>query len=193
MKIIGLTGGIGAGKSFIAKILKNMGYKIFDSDAANSNLLEKQETIDFAKKKFPESVEFNKINKTKMANIIFNNQEKLKNWENYIFPKINQMRKEFLKENKEEKFVILESPKLIESKVYKKCDFIILIIASQETRKKRVMKTRNATEKDFDQIIKNQLNDEQKSKYAKYIIEGDKYQTEIKQEINEILKKEKLL
>ena len=175
MIVIGLTGGIGSGKSTIAKYLKNKRIPVFDSDY-EVGLLYKNKNKDLIAviKKITDTnqiIKKSKINKKLLGDIVFNNKKKLKFLEKVIFKKIDKKRKIFLKKNKNKKLVVLDAPLLFENKINKICDYVILAKAPLKTRIRRILKRPGMTKLKAKKIISRQMGDNKKTKLANFIVQ----------------------
>ena len=175
MIVIGLTGGIGSGKSTITKYLKNKRIPVFDSDY-EVGLLYKNKNKDLIAviKKITDTnqiIKKTKINKKLLGDIVFNNNKKLKSLEKVIFNKLNKKRKIFLKKNKNKKLVVLDAPLLFENKINKICDYVILAKAPLKTRIRRILKRPGMTKLKAKKIISRQMGDNKKTKLANFIVQ----------------------
>jgi len=175
MIVIGLTGGIGSGKSTIAKYLKNKRIPVFDSDY-EVGLLYKNKNKDLIAviKKITDTnqiIKKSKINKKLLGDIVFNNKKKLKFLEKVIFNKLDKKRKIFLKKNKNKKLVVLDAPLLFENKINKICDYVILAKAPLKTRIRRILKRPGMTKLKAKKIISRQMGDNKKTKLANFIVQ----------------------
>ena len=175
MIVIGLTGGIGSGKSTITKYLKNKRIPVFDSDY-EVGLLYKNKNKDLIAviKKITDTnqiIKKTKINKKLLGDIVFNNNKKLKSLEKVIFNKLNKKRKIFLKKNKNKKLGVLDAPLLFENKINKICDYVILAKAPLKTRIRRILKRPGMTKLKAKKIISRQMGDNKKTKLANFIVQ----------------------
>ncbi|WP_394759294.1 dephospho-CoA kinase [Flavobacterium sp.] len=191
-KIIGLTGGIGSGKTTIARLFEAEGIPVYIADDEAKKIMLLPETIAEIEQCFgQEVIENNQIDKKKLSEIVFNNPEKLKNLNSIIHPLVKKHFDDWVKKQKSP-FVIKEAAILFESGSYKYCDKIITVIASEETRVKRVIERDNCTKEEVLNRIKNQWSDSQKISKSDYVIENESI-IETKIQFQEILKKLKNL
>ena len=155
---IGLTGGIGSGKTTICKIFESLGIPIFNSDEYAKQLLKNNtQIIEKIKKTFGENiVNENRINKQKISQIIFSNEKKLKIINDIIHPVVIQGFNQWC-EKQTTKYIIKESALLFESKTYRELDKIIWVEASENLRIKRVEKRDNRKKNEIKKIINNQI------------------------------------
>lgn len=173
---VGITGGIGSGKSMVANIIEKMGYPIFNADEESKHILTSNLNIkNELMKKFGNSIlTNNELDRKKIASKVFNNPEALKFLNSILHPKVANTYKEW-KEKLNSKICFKEAAILIESGSYHELDKIILIIAPEKVRIKRVMDRDKITEEEVLSRIKNQLSDEEKLKYADFIIQNDEH------------------
>ena len=172
-KIIGLTGGIGSGKTTIANHLKSLGIPVYNSDDQAKKILYLPETIDFLKSAFGNVVFTNELfDKDKLAKLVFNNPEQLKLLNQIIHPAVKVDFENWLKANKNSPLIIKEAAILFESGSYKDCDVIISISAPQEIRIKRVIERDHLTYEEVMSRINNQWTDEMRNKKSDYVIDN---------------------
>ena len=159
---IAITGNIGSGKSTITKIIRELGFKVFDSDKEVKKALTKKDLINQISKEFkskiPGLIKRNTINKAKLGEFVFSNPEELKKLEQLVHPKVWESKEKFFKKNCNEQAVFLDIPLLFEKKLQSKFDFIIRTRVSEEVQKRRVLKRKNMTIAKFNHIRKAQIN-----------------------------------
>ena len=179
MKIIGITGSIGMGKTTISSMLKLIGIPIFDSDKIVRNILEENNyVIEKIFNLWPDTVfviqKKKKINRLLLAEKVFSCKKNRKLLENIIHPIIQKKRDIFIHNHKTSKIVGLDIPLLYETGTDKICDYIFLVNALKSLQRKRVLARPNMTEEKFKQIINAQWTYEQKKKnetiYNKYFL-----------------------
>ena len=161
MITIAITGNIGSGKSTITKIIRELGFKVFDSDKEVKKALTNKDLINQISKEFkpkiPGLIKRNTINKDKLGEFVFSNPEELKKLEQLVHPKVWESKEKFFKKNFNEQAVFLDIPLLFEKKLQSKFDFIIRTHVSEEVQKKRVLKRKNMTNAKFNHIRKAQI------------------------------------
>lgn len=174
MKIIGVTGGIGSGKTTIINYIKEKGFAVYIADDAGKKVMQKPEIIQQINELFNNEVllEDGFLDRSKIASLVFNDNDKLQQLNNIVHPAVGLDFEEFKKENSGEKLIFKETAVLFESGSYKNCDVTILITAPLEVRIKRVMQRDNITKKQVESRIKNQLSDDEKAALATYIVEN---------------------
>jgi len=170
-KFIGLTGGIGSGKTTIANFFKSQGVPLYIADDEAKAILFTPTAIEEVKKAFGEEILTDGLpDKAKLASLVFSDPDKLKILNEIIHPKVRMHFKEWMEKHKDEKFVIREAAILFESGSYKDCDKIILVTAPIEVRIKRVMDRDNTTREKVLERMNAQWNDEKKAALSDYII-----------------------
>lgn len=174
MKIIGLTGGIGSGKSTVSKILLNHNIPVYDSDSKAKKLMNSSNELKEMIVKYfgKNSYQDNQLNKSYISNIIFNNQIKIEKINSLVHPFVFRDFNNW-KKNITSKYIIFESALIFETGSYKNNDFNILVVSDLNERIKRVVKRDRVKEKDVLVRIKNQWNDEKKIPLADYIFKNN--------------------
>lgn len=175
MTKIGITGGIGSGKSVISRILKIMHYPVYDSDYWAKFLMNNDKTIYKAlTDKFgPETYSSEGINRPFLAQLIFNNKENLTFVNSIVHPAVGN---HFLQwaEEQQSSIVFIESAILFSSGLNKIINKTIYVDAPQEIRLQRAILRDNATTEAISARIKNQINgDEYARTHSDYIINND--------------------
>jgi dephospho-CoA kinase len=172
-KIIGLTGGIGSGKSTVAGYFQELGVPVYVADTEAKKIMDQPDTIQEVQQIFDENVIFEgKLDRKKIASIVFNNAEKLAQLNKIIHPKVKQDFKDWLEKHKNYSFIIKEVAILFETNSENDFDAIILVTAPEKIRIERVINRDNITENQVRERIKNQLSDEEKISKSHYIIEN---------------------
>ena len=175
MKHIGLTGGIGSGKTTVSKILVKNGIPVYDSDSNaklimnSSNQIKKLIINHFGKLSYTN----NKLNNKYISKIIFNNPVKMNKINSLIHPFIHDNFNKW-KNNFSSKYVIFESAIIFETGSYQKFDFNIIVLSDLEKRIKRVKERDFLSEDDVLSRIKSQWIDDKKIRFADYVIKNNK-------------------
>ena len=166
-KLIGITGGIGSGKSTVSEIFKYLGYKIYNSDLRAKELIKEPAIKDKLINAFGDKIITNDIlDKELLSEIIFENRSALKKINSIVHPEVKKDFKNWVKKNSKNKILFKESALLIESETYKELDKIILIIADKDLRVSRVLKRdKNRSKKEIDAIIDNQVDEKEAIKH----------------------------
>ena len=192
MIIVGLTGSIGSGKSFVGNFLKSKKIPIYHADKEANKILENDNLV---KRKiiklFPNAYINKKINRTKLALIVFKDKKKLKKLESIIHPKVEQSKKKFLSfhKKKKTKLVILEIPILFETKGHKNCNYTILVYVNKKEQFKRVLARKNMSKEKLKVILSNQMSNKKKKKMADFTINNNFTKKKTRGEIKKIMEK----
>ncbi len=188
MKIIGLTGGIGSGKTTVANHFIAAGIPVYIADDAARKIMQSPEILREIEKTFGGSVfEKGVLNRQKLAEIVFSNLDKLKKLNAIIHPAVKKNFGNWILNHKNSPFVIYEAAILFESGSYKDCDMIITVTAPLETRIERVIQRDKTTRQDVFKRINMQWTDEQRQAKSDFVIENINPEF-TKSEVNKILK-----
>ena len=187
-KIIGLTGGIGSGKTTVANHFMTAGIPVYIADDEARKIMQSPEILKEIEKIFGTSIFDNEVlNRQKLAEIVFDDPEKLKSLNAIIHPAVKKHFGNWILNHKNSPFVIYEAAILFESGSYKDCDKIITVIAPLETRIQRVIDRDKTTRKDVLKRINMQWTDDQRLAKSDFVIEN--INPEItKSEVGKILK-----
>lgn len=172
MLTVGLTGGIGSGKTTISKMFEKLGCKLYNSDERAKRLYFhpeiKIQVIELLGKQV--YISETEIDKDLVFNIIFNDQSKLHKLNSVFIPFIKEDFKEFTKSCFENSIVLLESATLFESGIYQDLDFNILVTAPEHIRIERVIERNKISRQKVEQCIRNQWTDDKKLDFADFVI-----------------------
>ena len=173
MKIVGLTGGIGSGKTTVASMFLDLGVPVYIADVEAKKLTNTSKVI---RRKIIALLGENSylssgINKKFVANKIFNDNELLKKINQIIHPKVAKHFEKWMSKQSEV-YCIKETAILFETASYKLCDYTILITSPKEERLKRIKKRDQITEKEVENRMKNQWSDIEKCQLADAVIEN---------------------
>ena len=188
---VGLTGGIGSGKTTVSNFLLDYGIPVYNSDnqgktLMNTNLELKNDIISL----FGESVYDNGILKTNLlSSIVFKDPKKIEQLNNLVHPKVADNFNQWIGKNNNQPILVKEAAILIESRAYLNMDKIILIVSEKSTRINRVSKRDNYDLESIEKRINLQLTDNEKIKYADYIIENNSSLGHLKLEVIKVIKK----
>jgi len=189
MIIIGLTGGIGSGKTTIAKLFLEMGIPVYFADDEAKKLMQTSATLKskiratFGDKSYLN----NTLNRSFLAHLVFTNKTNLERLNNLVHPAVKKHFSTWvLKQNNE--FVIYENAILFESNSDKVCDYIITVIADEETRINRVIKRDNILRKEVLNRINNQWDISKKVALSNAVIDNN-HSKDLKPQILMIMKK----
>lgn len=185
-KIIGLTGGIGSGKTTIANYYASLGIPVYIADDEAKKLMESQDIINQLLLAFGNIILDNGIiDKNQLAKIVFQNPEKLKTLNSIIHPAVKKNFNKWLLLHQTSPIVIKEAAILFESGSYKDCDAVITVTAPLEERIKRIINRDNTTREAVVNRIKNQWTDDERISKSDYVI--------INTSVNEAIKQAKII
>ena len=173
-KIIGLTGGIGTGKTTVANYFASKGVPVYIADEAAKAIMNTKEVIQQVQALFAENVilENGQLNRNYIRELVFTDKDKLVQLNSIIHPKVTLDFENWLKQNKNASFVIKEVAILFETNGQNYCDATILVTAPLDTRIQRVIERDKTPKEIILNIINNQLPEEEKIKLATYVIEN---------------------
>ena len=194
--VIGLTGGIGTGKSTVARRLIEKGYPVIDTDIISKEIIEKEEIIIKINEELGDVLDYNgKINRKKLGQIVFKDKKKLNVLNSIMHPIIlNEMRKQINEKSKLHNIIIVDVPLLFEINIEKEFDLILLVYSTKEIQLKRIMERDNRTKEESLNIINSQMDLELKKKKSDYILKNNNTLKDLYEEIDNVLEKlEKLV
>ncbi len=172
---VGITGGIGSGKSTVCKVFSALGIPVFEADIVAKELMDTNPVLQVQLKKlFGSSVYLPSytIDRKYLAGIVFNNPSLLEQLNQIVHPAVrNSFAEWYNKQNSP--YIIHEAAILFESGFYKMMDKTIAIVANEEERIKRVMLRDKATNELVQQRIRNQWNDRQRMELADFVISNN--------------------
>tara|TARA_B100000965_G_scaffold399324_1_gene419075 strand:- start:702 stop:1274 length:573 start_codon:yes stop_codon:yes gene_type:complete len=184
---IGILGGIGSGKTFVAK---NFGYPVFNADLEVSKLYKKdKKTYRKIKKILPNYIGSFPIKKNEISEAILANKSNLKKIVGIVHLEIRKKMNIFLKKNKNKKIIILDIPLLLENRINKKKDILIFVESKRSEILKRLKKRTNFNYKILKRFEEIQFSIEYKKKRSHFIIKNNFTNKSVKRSINKILKK----
>jgi dephospho-CoA kinase len=174
--LIGITGGIGSGKSTVSQIISHLGYKVYNSDVRayeiiNDNKLVKEKLI----KSFGLDIyENSSLNKEYVSKLIFNNESAKIKINSIVHPEVIEDFKNWVKVNNKEKILFKESALLFESGSYQELDKVIYVYCDKKIRIERIIKRdRHRSINQIENIIKTQIGSENAKKLTDYILVND--------------------
>lgn len=174
MKVIALTGGIGAGKSLVANYLFTLGAQVLDADQLARSAIERGSAgFDEVIAVFGDAIlKDGDIDRRALGEIVFSDESKRKILESIIHPKVQQALQDARKSLGEEEILIYEIPLLFETGSANRFDAVITVEAPMESRVER-LKARGLFISEIEKRIANQASPEQRKSVANYIIEND--------------------
>jgi len=186
--IIGLTGSIGMGKSTTASVLRQHDIAVLDADKVVHDLYEGSAAVDIDAV-FPGTLVEGKIDRTKLSAALAKDPSGFKKLEALVHPLVWAAQSEFLhaQQAKGADTAVLEIPLLFETGGEARVDVVIVVSASQETQKNRVLERPGMTLEKLDQLLARQLPDEEKRSRADFVVDTDLTPDESAMQITDIL------
>ncbi len=171
---VGVTGGIGSGKSLICEIFNHLSIPVFNADTEAKLIINSdKDVIDQIKQAFGNDIYHkNKLKKDVLAKIIFNDSKALTRINSIVHPKVREYFLDWA-EKQQSKYVIEEAAILFESNAYLDLDYIINVHANKQSRIERVIKRDNISKEEVLSRMQNQLCDEKRMKLADFTIYND--------------------
>ncbi len=199
--IIGLTGGIGTGKSTVSRKLRERGYPVIDLDVISREVIEYPEVIDELVRNFgieilesQNNISGKKsISRNKLRQTVFKEEKKVSVLNSIMHPPIvEEMRRQVKNLKKNYKTVFVEVQLLFEAKLEKEFDLTVLVYADKKTQLERVLKRDGRKEEEVQQIINAQMDMTEKRRLSNYIIENNGDSEMLDLEIEKFIKKLKI-
>ncbi|MDX6189614.1 dephospho-CoA kinase [Flavobacterium sp. Fl-318] len=187
-KVIGLTGGIGSGKTTIANYFKELGVPVYIADDGARKIMQSEVILEQIKTIFGNAIfENNVLSRPKLAEIVFKDKEKLDQLNAIVHPAVKADFEAWLLQHEKYEYIIYEAAILFESGRYKECDFIITVTAPEEIRIKRVLERDNTTREHVLSRMKMQWNDEKRISGSNFVINNENLK-KAREEVVKILK-----
>lgn len=200
--VIGLTGGIGTGKSTVSQILRNKGFSVIDLDVISHKVIEFPSVVEKIVKNFGKEVLENNennndgnrtVSREKLGKIIFSDREKRFTLNSIMHPEILRiMHKKILecesKNEKENKIIFVEIQLLFEVQWEKEFDYILLVAAKRDIQVRRVLERDKRSEKEAWGIINSQMSLDEKRGKSDFVIENDGNIDDLNRKVDKFLK-----
>ena len=187
MKVIGLTGGIGSGKSSVLEIFKKIGISTYSADESAKKLISSDKKIIYSiKQLFGEDIYYeNELNSKLVSKIVFKDKEKLKSLNSIIHPAVAKDFDNFCFKHRDESYIVKEAAIIFETKSENLFNKIIYVKAPKEIRIDRVMHRDNLSRDDVLNRIQNQINETSIIDKCDFIIDNINF-TELEKKVLEI-------
>jgi dephospho-CoA kinase len=171
-RILGLTGSIGMGKSTVATMLRELGVPVFDADAA-VHVLQGPDgaLLPAIEAAFPDTTGPEGVDRPRLGTLVFGNPEQLARLEGIVHPAVAKMRRDFLRDNADRPVVVFDIPLLFEKGGDRGLDAVVVVSASAEDQRARVLVRPGMTEEKFAQILALQVPDAEKRARADFVID----------------------
>lgn len=175
MKVVGITGGIGSGKTTTCQVFETLGVPVYYADSRAKNLMAHNESLKnkiiqaFGAKAYSNG----ELNREYLAKEVFGSKERLSVLNGLVHPAVADDFDEWLEQHKDSDYVLKEAAILFESGAYHNVDVTVLVIAPTEMRIDRVAARDGSTREQILQRMNNQWTQERKAKLADHIVNND--------------------
>ncbi|MGC1466295.1 MAG: dephospho-CoA kinase [Pseudolabrys sp.] len=188
MFILGLTGSIGMGKSTAAKFFAEEGVPVHDADAAVHRLYEGEAVVSI-EAAFPGSTVNGKVDREKLGRQVVGKPDAIKRLEDIVHPLVRQSEKRFLAEAEQKgaAIAVLDIPLLYETGGEQRCDAVVVVSASSETQRQRVLGRPGMTEEKFAGLLAKQIPDDEKRRRADFVVDSSHGLESAHAQVREIL------
>ena len=187
---VGITGGIGSGKTTACKFFEELGVPVYYADERAKYLMQRElHLIDEIKRNFGSEVyKDGQLNRPLLAAKVFNNKQQLQLLNSLVHPAVFRDTERWVKEQSAKKvsYVLQEAALLVETGSYKKLDKLIVVTAPLHTRTERVSQRDQTSVAEVTARVHNQLPEEEKVKLADYVIKNDKDLDSLKKQVLKI-------
>jgi len=190
MRILGITGGIGAGKTTAVGLLRHLNIPIHCSDHAVHKALKEDKTvIQKVQSQWPSVVQNGQIMRRALGEIVFNNHQALDILEKILFPEVYKSQKRFLKKHARlrNQWVVLDIPLLFETNAQKRLDAVASLMASEETRIQRVMRRPNVKFQTLKGVLERQVNDRTRKLNSDFLLQSGLSRASLMPQLKKVL------
>lgn len=189
MRIIGLTGSIGMGKTTTAGFFRAAGIPVHDADAAVHRLYSGPAAA-AVEAAFPGTAPGGVVDRERLAEAVLGDQLALKRLEAIIHPLVREREKAFLQAATEAgaPMAVLEIPQLFETGAEKRCDAVVVVTAEPEVQRQRVLKRPGMTEARLQALLANQMPDAEKRRRAHFLVLTDNDLDSAKRQVTAIIR-----
>ena len=176
---VGITGGIGSGKTTVCKVFEILGIPVFYADVVAKTIMHTDEHLKIEiKKVFGDKsyLDNGELNRKYIAELVFQNEKELEKLNLLVHPAVFRAFDNWLITHQNAPYVLKEAALLYESQSYKMCDYSILVKSPLEIKMKRLIQRDKLTAHEIKLRMDKQFTDEQKEKYADYVLINDERQ-----------------
>lgn len=188
MRIIGLTGSIGMGKSTTMQLFAEQGVPVYDADAA-VHAIYAGEAVPVVEAAFPGTTADGKVDRQKLSERVLGNPEALKKLEQIVHPMLGAHRQKFLADAQEAgaPVAVLDVPLLFETGGEKRVDAVVVVSAPADVQRERVLARENMTQEKLDAILARQTPDAEKRRRADFVVDTSSGLEPVRTRIRDIL------
>jgi dephospho-CoA kinase len=190
MRIIGLTGSIGMGKSTTMQLFAEQGVPVYDADAA-VHAVYAGEAVPVVEAAFPGTTADGKVDRQKLSARVLGNPDALKKLEQIVHPMLGAHRQQFLADAEKSgaPVAVLDVPLLFETGGEKRVDAVVVVSAPAEMQRARVLARENMTQEKLDAILARQTPDAEKRRRADFVVDTSSGLDPVRAQIRDILAK----
>ncbi len=192
MKVVGLTGSFGTGKTFVASVFKACGARVLDADAIAHDAIKRgMPAYERIVASFGRNVlgKGRNIDRKKLAEVVFADKTDLARLDRIVHPIVIQFIKDRIKNARPCDIIVVDAPLLVEAKVLDIIDKLVVVKTSKTNQIKRCMKKFRITKEDVLKRIKSQISMEHKIKMADFVVDNDGIRSETKRQVKTIWRK----
>ena len=172
---VGVTGGIGSGKSVVCDIFRVLGVPVYHADERAKEMYGKEDVRKAVAERFGDQLfaENGELDRSSLADLVFNDPDALKDLNAIIHPELEKDYDNWLKANESEAYTLKEAAILVETGAYRKMDALICVEAPEELRIQRVMDRDCSTLEQVKERMARQISDAERRKFANFTIRND--------------------
>ena len=188
MRVLGLTGSIGMGKSTTAKLFAEAGVPVYDADATVHQIYE-GEAVPFVEAAFPGTTANGKVDRAKLSAKVVGDPEAIKRLEQIVHPMLRAYHQKFLDEAKQAgaAVAVVDVPLLFETGGDKRVDAVVVVTTSPEIQRERILARGTMTNEALDAILARQMPDAEKRKRADFVVDTSHGLDPVRARIRDIL------
>lgn len=190
MLVVGLTGNIGCGKSSLSELLMSKNIDVIDADIISREIMYDKELLETIFYEFGTEIKNNDgtLNRKKLGNIVFNDDDMLMKLNSITHPAIKRKINDRIIDisNQGKNIVVIDAALLIEGKFLDLVDKLVVITCNEEVQLNRVVNRDNMTKEEALKRINSQMKQDEKIKYADYIIDNSKDMNNLKDEFDKL-------
>lgn len=188
MRVLGLTGSIGMGKSTTAKLFVEAGVPVYDADAT-VHMVYENEAVPLIEAAFPGTTANGKVDRTKLSPLVVHDADAMKRLERIVHPLLARHHKKFLDDAEASgaPIAVVDVPLLFETGGDKRVDGIVVVSTDAKTQRERILAREGMTEEKLDAILARQLPDAEKRKRADFVVDTSHGIEPVRARIAEIL------
>jgi len=188
MRVLGLTGSIGMGKSTTAKLFVDAGVPVYDADAT-VHMVYENEAVPLIEAAFPGTTVNGKVDRTRLSPLVVHDAEAMKKLESIVHPLLAKHHKKFLDDAEASgvPVAVVDVPLLFETSGDKRVDAVVVVSTDAETQRRRILAREGMTAEKLDAILARQLPDAEKRKRADFVVDTSDGIEPVRARIAEIL------